>query len=120
MRLVFLVNGGPGSAMAIRARSFAERLSDEFEIRILYRSGNKIYAILLNVAGLLRSRPALCWVFDLGFSGVLAAGFYRMISRCRVIVDTGDAIYELARSTGSRGWLGLWLTKRLEQYALSI
>jgi glycosyltransferase involved in cell wall biosynthesis len=120
MRLLFLVNGGPGSAMGIRARSFAERLSDEFEIAIIYRSANKFQAILGNVAGLLRSRPALCWVFDMGFSGVLAAGFYRMISRCRVVIDTGDAIYELARSTGSRGRIGLWLTKQLEDYALSI
>jgi glycosyltransferase involved in cell wall biosynthesis len=120
MRLVFLVNGSPGSAMGIRARSFAERLSSEFEITILYRSANKILAILENVAGLVRSRPALCWVFDMGFSGVLAAGLYRMLSRCRVVVDTGDAIYELARSAGSRGRLGVWLTKLLEQYSLAI
>lgn len=120
MRLLFLVNGGPGSAMAIRARSFADRLRDEFEIEILYRSANKLQAILQNVAGLLQSRPALCWVFDMGYSGILAAGFYRMISRCRVVIDTGDAIYELARSSGSRGRIGLWLTKQLEDYALSI
>ncbi len=120
MKLVFLVNGSPGSAMGIRARSFAQRLSGEFEIAILYRSANKILAIFENIAGLVRSRPALCWVFDMGFSGVLAAGFYRMFSRCRVIIDTGDAIYELARSTGARSRLGVWLTKLLEQYSFAI
>lgn len=120
MKIVFLVNGSAGSAMGVRARSFAERLSADFEIHILYRSANKIQAIVKNVAGLFQFRPALCWVFDMGFSGVLAAGFYRAVSRCRVVVDTGDAIYELARSAGSRGRLGLWLTKQLERYALSI
>jgi glycosyltransferase involved in cell wall biosynthesis len=36
-----------------------------------------------------------------------------------VIVDTGDAIYELSLSTG-RGRVGSFLTKRLERYALAI
>jgi glycosyltransferase involved in cell wall biosynthesis len=120
MRLVFLVNGSPGSAMGVRARSFAERLRGEFEITILYRPANKILAILENVVGLVGARPALCWIFDMGFSGVLAAGFYRMFSRCRVVVDTGDAIYELARSIGTRSRLGVWLTKLLEQYSFAI
>jgi glycosyltransferase involved in cell wall biosynthesis len=120
MRLVFLVNGSAGSAMGVRAQSFAERLRGEFEITILYRSANKILAILENLLGLVRSRPALCWVFDMGFSGILAAGSYRMFSRCRVVVDTGDAIYELARSTGTRSRLGVWLTKLLEQYSFAI
>ena len=43
-----------------------------------------------------------------------------MFSRCRVVIDTGDAIYELARSTGTRGRLGVWLTKLLEQYSFAI
>jgi len=103
--------------MGIRARSFAERLP--FEIHIVYRSANKGYAILRNLVNLARFRPALCYVFDMGFSGVLAAGMFRMISRCRVIVDTGDAIYELSRSAG-RGRVGVFLTKHLERYALAI
>ena len=120
MKIAFIVNGGPGSAMGIRAQSFAERLSGEFEIRILYRSSNKVHAICIIFADVFRFRPALCYVFDMGFSGVLAAGLYRAFSRCRVVVDTGDAIYELARSVASRGTIGLWLTKQLERFAFSI
>ena len=37
-----------------------------------------------------------------------------------MLVDTGDAIYELSRISGGRGRIGLWLTKLLEQLALSI
>jgi glycosyltransferase involved in cell wall biosynthesis len=119
-RLLFLVNGQSEGAMGIRARSLAERLSDEFEIRISYRSASKTRAIAEFLWLLIRSRPALCYVFDMGFSGVLAAGIYRPLARCRVIVDTGDAIHELSRLSGSRGALGLWLTGLLEWFALSI
>ena len=118
--IVFLVNGTKGGAMGVRARSFEERLRNDFQIHVAYRSANKIYAIFEFFWLLLRLRPALCYVLDMGFSGVLAASVYRLVSRSRVVVDTGDAIYELSRSSGTRGRVGLWLTKWLEQHALSI
>jgi glycosyltransferase involved in cell wall biosynthesis len=34
-----------------------------------------------------------------------------------MVVDTGDSIYDLARSTGDRGRVALWLTKMLEYFA---
>ncbi len=40
-----------------------------------------------------------------------------MMFRNILIVETGDAITELARSSGSRGRVGLWLTELLERYA---
>jgi glycosyltransferase involved in cell wall biosynthesis len=118
--IAFLVNGDVGSAMGIRARSFAARLTGDFQIRIAYRSGNKVYSILRFLGLLLRVRPTICYVLDMGFSGVLGAGLYRFVSRCPTVVDTGDAIFELSRNSGSRGRFGLWLTKLLEQFALSI
>src|SRR5438309_4493943 len=118
--LLFLVNGEPNSAMGIRARAFAERLQSSFCIHITYRSANKIYAIFRFVWLLLHYRPALCYVLDIGFSGVLAASVYRVLSRCRVVIDTGDAIYELSRNSGRCGRISLWLTGLLEQLALSI
>src|SRR5260370_32671302 len=118
--VLILVNGEPAGAMGIRARSFEERLRSEFRIHITYRKANKVYAIFRFLWLLLRLQPALCYVLDMGFSGVLAAGLYSAFSRCRMVVDTGDAIYELSRISGGRGPLGLWLTKRLEQFALSM
>jgi glycosyltransferase involved in cell wall biosynthesis len=105
--------------MDVRARSFAERLSNDFEIRIAYRGPQKIQAIFQFWWMLLRFRPAVCYVFDMAFSGVLAAGFHRLLSRCRVAVDTGDAIYELGRLTGRKPF-ALWLTKMLEGFSFSI
>jgi glycosyltransferase involved in cell wall biosynthesis len=118
--VVFLVNGAPQSAMDVRARSFEERLKTEFRISIGYRSSNKIRAIGQFLALLLRLQPEVCYVFDMGFSGVIAAGLYRLVSRCRCIIDTGDAIYELSRNSGDRGPLGLLLTKFLERFAFAI
>lgn len=119
-RLAFLVNGTPASAMGIRAQSFAERLDNQFDISIAYRSANKLYSILRNLIFLVRYKPVLCYVFDMGFSGVIAAGIYGILSGCRVVVDTGDAIGELMRRTGNRGPFGIWLTECLEGYALAI
>lgn len=119
-RVVFLVNGEAQTAMGIRARSLAERLASAFEIDIVYRAPNKIYAVMLFLRELARIRPKLSYVLDMSFSGVLAAGFYRMLTRCLMVVDSGDAIYELSRNSGNRSPLGLWLTKLLEWFALSV
>ena len=117
--VVFLVNGEPGSAMGLRAQAFAKGLANHFDIHIAYRAGNKILSMFRFVWLLARRRPRICYVFDMGFSGVLAAAFYRVIGG-RMMVDTGDAIYELSRSTGNRGPAGLLLTRFLEWTALSM
>ncbi|HUJ51125.1 MAG TPA: glycosyltransferase [Bryobacteraceae bacterium] len=119
-RIVFLVNGDAASAMGLRARAFAERLADQFEIEVVYRAGNKVLAILRFFRHLSRRRPHLCYVFDMAFSGVIAAGCYRLIEGGPMLVDTGDAIYQLSRSTGNRGPLGLALTRMLEWAAFSL
>jgi glycosyltransferase involved in cell wall biosynthesis len=87
---------------------------------VAYRSQHKIAAIFRFFWQLLRLRPALCYVFDIGFSGVLPAGLYKVFSRSRIVIDTGDAIYELSRNSGSRSRIGLALTKLLEWFAFSV
>lgn len=119
-KIVFLVNGAPNSPMDTRARAFRDRLRGEFEIHISYRSTNKVAAIFRFLIFLARLRPALCYVLDMAFSGVLAAAIYRAFSSCRVIVDSGDAIYELSRLSGNRSAAGVWLTRHLEEFGLAI
>lgn len=117
-RVAFVVNGEPESAMGIRARSFERHLRDEFDIRIAYRTGGKAAAALRFIGSLLAERPAVTYVFDMGYSGVLSAVAYRALARNRLVIETGDAIYELARSVGLRGRIGLWLTWILERFSL--
>ncbi|MBI3949808.1 MAG: glycosyltransferase [Acidobacteria bacterium] len=116
--VVFVVNGSPMSALGIRAQALAARLSDEYDIRLLYRSAHKLRSLVRFFLDLLRIRPRLSYVFDMSYSGVLAAVFYKILARNRLLIETGDVIYELAKSMGRRSWAGLWLTKQLEALSL--
>lgn len=104
--------------MGYRARSLAKHLSEQFYIHIAYRSGNKLAAILQIFRFLSRTRPDVTYVFDMAYSGVFAAWFHRLFFRNNLIIETGDVIHELMRSTGNRGRLGLWLTRWLENFSL--
>jgi glycosyltransferase involved in cell wall biosynthesis len=106
--------------MAQRARAFAGCLRDRFEIQVAYRTGNKLGALLRFFRLLRTTRPRITYVFDMAYSGVLGAWLYRRCHRNLLIVETGDAIYELMRSSGNRSPLGLWLTRRLENFSLRI
>src|SRR6266850_7643781 len=116
--IVFVVGGEFDSPMGFRARALAARLAHSYSISIVYCSQRKIISILRFFITLARLRPRVSYVFDISYSGVMAATFYRMILRNCLIIETGDAIVELVRSTGSRGKVGLWLTQLLEKIAL--
>lgn len=120
IKVAFIVNGDYMSAMGFRARDLAARLSNVYDIHIVYRSRRKIISILRLFTFLLRERPAASYVFDISYTGVLGAGLYKLLWRNCLIIETGDAIVELVRSTGSRGKTGLWLTHLLEQLAFQI
>jgi hypothetical protein len=63
----------------------------------------------------LDARPATVYLIDIGISTSVAALVGRAL-RAKVILDTGDLAFELARSVGGRTKLGLasvWLGERL-------
>ncbi|HJZ93390.1 MAG TPA: glycosyltransferase [Gemmataceae bacterium] len=115
-RVAFVVNGGPGSAMALRAEAFAVRLSG-FDCRIVHRTGGKLLATERMARGLAAARPDVCYVLDCGASGVAAAGLHRLRTGTPLVLDTGDAVVELGRALG-RGRIGIAATRTLENYAL--
>ncbi|WNG44194.1 glycosyltransferase family 4 protein [Archangium minus] len=117
-RVAFVVNGTPGSPMGSRAQSFARELEGAFDISLLYRQPRKVRAIGEMVAALRSSRPEAVYVFDVAYSGVVASALHSLGTRCPRVVDTGDAIFALARSVGGRGVAGLMLTAALEQFGL--
>ncbi len=53
-----------------------------------------------------------------GLRGVLGGFRVEAVDGCRVITDTGDAAYELARSTGNYSWWQLALIRFVEHVAL--
>src|SRR5256714_3622433 len=116
--VAFVVNGVRESAMGHRARALGARLRGRYRVRVAYREGNRAAALFRFFVFLRRARPCAVYVFDMAYSGVLAAWAYRTLTGVPFVVETGDAIYELMRSTGNRGPLGLWLTRRFEQFSL--
>jgi glycosyltransferase involved in cell wall biosynthesis len=119
-KVAFVVNGGPESAMGVRAASFERHLRSEFSVRTAHRTAGKVASIARLFRFLIRERPAVVYVFDMAFSGVLGAATHKLIRRTPLVIDTGDVIYELARSSGMRGWLGLALTRALEEFSLRV
>ena len=115
--VVFIVNGGFESAIGYRARAFAGYLQERFAIQIRYRSRGRLMSLVLFTSSLVRLRPAVSYVFDMAYSGVLAAIIYKVVARNRLIVETGDAIYALSRSL-DRGMVGRSFTWLLERVSL--
>ena len=64
-----------------------------------------------------RHRGSVVYLVDVGQSTAVAAFLARTIGR-RVIIDTGDLAYELARSVGKRTGAGLALVRLGERLAL--
>ena len=118
--VAFVVGGAHDSPMGFRARAMATRLSDRYSIPIVYRSRSRLLSIVSVFTFLVRVRPDLVYLFDISYSGVLGATFYKLVFRKSLIIETGDAIVELVRSTGSRGKVGLGLTRLLENIAFRI
>jgi glycosyltransferase involved in cell wall biosynthesis len=111
--VAFVINGDRQSAVAERARAFAGRLKPEFTIDLIFRDGNRAWATIKVFRSIVRLRARTLYVFDMSFAGVVAGIAHRTFFRSKLIIDTGDAIYELAKSMG-RGPIGLLLTKLLQ------
>lgn len=116
LHAAFLVNGRDDSAMAERARAFAAGLSPDVTCTIHFRHGGRARATQHFLRDL-RHAPDVVYVLDMAAPGVLAARLHRARSGTPWIVDTGDAVTELARSIG-RSAPGVALTALLEAIGL--
>lgn len=118
IKVHFLVNGSYSSPMGIRARYFKKFLPrPEIEINIEYRSKNKSMSILIFLKNIYRIKTEIIYVFNTGYSGVLAGIVSKFLWNKKFIVDTGDVAYELARSSSGRNVLVLWLIWLIERIA---
>ena len=120
MKVAFLVNGDPRGPIAERARAFESHLRDRFEILIAYRTGTRLHSIRAFIAFLRRERPPIVYVLDMSYAGVVAGMVAKAMLGAKLVIDTGDAVYALARSAGLRGPVGLAMTWLLERTALRV
>ena len=120
MKVAFVVKGESAGPIAERARAFAERLAGRFDIAIAYRSGSRLRSIATFLRFIRATGAGIAYVLDMSYAGVLAGIAAKILYRTKLVIDTGDAVYDLAKSAGLRGPVGLALTWALERIALQV
>jgi glycosyltransferase involved in cell wall biosynthesis len=122
VKVLILVNGSPGSAAAARANEFAGKEGAKdlgWQCSIAYRPTPKWRGIHQFLGRCVSFQPDLVYVMDTAYAGVLAACAFKAFTGCPFIVDTGDAAFALASSTGNYSPLQLRLIQGIERAAIT-
>lgn len=117
LKFLFFVNGSETSVASIRAKMLAERLPVDWEIRFNYRPTPKWKGILPFIQSALDFQPDIIYVMDTAYTGVLAGYIAQKLLGCKLITDTGDVAFELAKSAGTYSQHQLMLINWIEQLA---
>ena len=118
MKVSFLVNGLRESAMAERARGLSQGLGRTYRVEISYRERGKFLSLMRFFSFLARSDPDLVYVLDIAWAGAVAALLARPFLGFKLIVDTGDLVYELDKLIRVRTFLGIQCIRLLEKLTL--
>jgi glycosyltransferase involved in cell wall biosynthesis len=119
IKFLYFVNGSETSAAAVRAQNFAERFPKTWDVRFNYRPISKWKGIFPFIQSALRFRPDIIYVMDTAYTGVLAGQASKLLMGCKLITDTGDVAYELAKSTGNYSEKQLALINWIEQISIN-
>jgi glycosyltransferase involved in cell wall biosynthesis len=119
VKLLYFVNGLEVSAAAVRAQNFAERFPKTWKICFNYRPISKWKGILPFIQSALRFHPDIIYVMDTAYTGILAGQISKLFLGCKLITDTGDVAYELAKSTGNYSKRQLSLINWIEQISVN-
>lgn len=118
MRLCVLVNGSFDNVMGIRARGLVKYIGTDYHINLLYRNEKKIVSIIKFFNFIRRTKPDTVYVVGIGYSGVFAAIGAKLLFGTKLVVDTGDAVYELLKTTGNTNIFKCQLARMVEIAAL--
>lgn len=119
LKLMFFVNGSEASSAGVRAKMFAKQLPSDWDICFNYRPLQKWKGILPFIQSALSFRPDIIYVMDTAYTGVLAGYITKKLIGCKLITDTGDVAFELAKSSGMYSAKQLALINGIEQMALA-
>jgi len=112
-----LVNGDETGPLGERARWVAQAAPTGASV--VYRTGGRGAAITRFLRRLHSDRPRVVYLLDAAIATV-AAGIGARRLGARLVLDTGDAIGALTRSTGRLGVLGAAGAPRLERLAYAL
>ncbi len=116
LKVVFLVNGRADSIEAVRARGLARQLSAS--VHFLFREGSRPGSLWRWHRELNRLQPDLVYVLNTALPGALLAVWWKRVHGLPYLLDTGDAIYWMARLSGIKaGWRLplIWLMEKVAQ-----
>jgi len=97
--VALLVHGGPDSVEAARARGLASKHPPD-KVSLLFREGSRWSTAGRWSRELERISPGLLYVINTAMPGALLACWWRRRHRVPFVLDTGDVVYEMARSSG--------------------
>jgi len=115
--VTFLVHGGPDSIEASRARGLARALDPE-RTRFLFREGSRLETAAQWQREVTTHSPELLYVLNTALPGAVLAPWWSLTQGRRYVLDTGDAVFEMARRSGVGGGLKLpwlWFCERFAQ-----
>ena len=119
MKISFFVNGSPDNVMGIRAKGLARFLSSRCTIDMVYRDEKKLRSLIRFFSAARKTRPDIIQVVGIGYSGVIAAIAAKAVLGSKVVIDTGDAVYELLKSSGNVSFLQCQMARLVEKAALT-
>lgn len=117
----FLVNGHAQSIEAVRARGLACRLPQD-RVRFLYRDFGRYGSLRRWHRQLKQERPQCAYVLNTALPGAALAPWLRQRHGIPYVLDTGDAVFSMARRSGIQaGWRLplIWLLERSAQHYAS-
>jgi glycosyltransferase involved in cell wall biosynthesis len=117
-RLVVLISEVAGSGLDARARALFVRLPKQFNATLVNHRGGRFARIRHFLDALRVAHPDIIYIVDPIYAAIAATRLYRATHRARVVVDTGDLVYELAREMGKLGRAELAIVNWAEQSAL--
>jgi glycosyltransferase involved in cell wall biosynthesis len=115
-KLALLVNGGPDSIEAVRARGLAQRHPPE-RLLFLFRDADRRATASRWRDRLESFQPQLLYIVNTALPGIQTAWQWHRRG-VPFILDTGDAVFEMARSAGTAPWWRLpllWAGERRAQ-----
>ena len=118
IKLMFLINGSEGSAAGVRSNLLAERFPSDWSIQFHYRPSPKWKGIVPFIKAAIAFRPDIIYVMDTAYTGVIAGSIAKQLLGCKVVTDTGDVAFELAKSVGTYSQPQLALINGVEQLAI--
>lgn len=97
---------------------FAERFPESWRIEFKYRPSSKWKGILPFIQSAWQFQPDIIYVMDIAYTGIIAGWASKRLTRCKLLIDTGDATHALAQSTGRYSKTQLALIDWTEKLAL--